>query len=289
MAINEPRILVAGCGALGSHIASDLSRDSRVFGLKRNIRTLPTNIEPVKADLLDLTSLQEKLPEKLDAVVYCLTPNSYSDDGYKAAFVTGLENLIHALQSAGQRLNRLLFVSSTGVYHQNDDSWVDEDSPTDPNRFSGQRVLEGERLALDSPFPATVIRYSGIYGRNRGRFLQSVIGGRIDPDSPGPYTNRIHEDDAVAAAAHLIRRSLAGHTMESCYLASDSSPVRLDNIVAWIRQQVHCENPQEGARGGTRGGSKRCSNQRLRNSGFSFRYPGYKEGYGELIEALVDR
>lgn len=289
MAIAEPRILVAGCGALGGRIASDLSQDSRVFGLKRNIRTLPSNIESVKADLQDPATLAGKLPQKLNAVVYCLTPNDYDDAGYKAAFVSGLSHLIDALQTDAQNLNRLLFVSSTGVYQQDDDSWVDESSPTEPQRFSGRRVLEGERLALDTPYPATVIRYSGIYGPSRGRFLQSVMEGRINPPSPGPYTNRIHEEDAAAAAAHLIRRSLAGLSMESHYLASDSEPVRKDEIVNWIRKQVQCEAPREEARGGTRAGSKRCSNRRLRDSGFDFRYPGFKEGYGELIEALKER
>ncbi|BES69687.1 SDR family oxidoreductase [Marinobacter nanhaiticus D15-8W] len=286
MAISEPRILVVGCGALGSRIASDLAQDSRVFGLKRNIRTLPANIEPVKADLQDPTSMHGKLPANLDAVVYCLTPNSYDDEGYRAAFVTGLGHLIDALETDGHSLNRLLFVSSTGVYHQDDDSWVDEDSPTEPDRFSGQRVLEGEHLALNSAYPATVIRYSGIYGPSRGRFLQSVMEGRIDPASPGPYTNRIHEEDAAAAAAHLVRYSLAGNPMHDRYLASDSTPVRLDEIVAWIREQVPCAEPGEEARGGTRAGSKRCLNQRLRDSGFDFRYPGFREGYGELIKAL---
>ena len=286
MAISEPRILVVGCGALGSRIASDLAQDSRVFGLKRNIRTLPANIEPVKADLQDPNSLHGMLPENLDAVVYCLTPNSYDEAGYRAAFVTGLGNLTDALETGGQALKRLLFVSSTGVYHQDDDSWVNEESSTEPDRFSGRQVLEGEKVALQGPYPATVIRYSGIYGPSRGRFLQSVIEGRIDPASPGPYTNRIHEDDAAAAAAHLIRCSLAGKALESHYLASDSTPVRLDEIVGWIREQVTCEKPGEEAREGTRAGSKRCSNQRLRDSGFSFRYPGFREGYGELIKTL---
>ncbi|WP_148861535.1 sugar nucleotide-binding protein [Marinobacter fonticola] len=286
MAINEPRILVVGCGALGSRIASDLSHDSQVFGLKRNIKTLPANVGPVKADLQDPASLAGTLPENLDAVIYCLTPNSYDDAGYEAAFVTGLGHLMGALQTANQSLKRLLFVSSTGVYQQDDDSWVDESSPTEPHRFSGRRLLEGEQLALRGPWPATVIRYSGIYGSTRRRFLQSVLDGKIAPPSPGPYTNRIHEEDAAAAAAHLIRRALAGQPLENCYLGSDSAPVRIDAIVEWIRHQVHCERPDEDARSQRRAGSKRCSNQRLRDSGFKFRYPGYKEGYGALIEAL---
>lgn len=286
MAINEPRILVAGCGALGSHIASNLTANARVFGLKRNPSTLPDGIEPVRADLMKAAQLDGQLPERLDAVVYCLTPNSYDDAGYQAAFVTGLKNLISALQAAGQSLNRLLFVSSTGVYQQNDDSWINEDSPTEPNRFSGQRLLEGETLAHQSPWPTTVIRYSGIYGPTRRRFLESVIAGMINPPADGPFTNRIHEVDAANAAAYLIQRSLAGDAVAPCYLGSDSHPVRIGDIVGWIRSQVACAEPSTEASDGRRAGSKRCSNQRLLESGFRFQYPGFREGYGEMIRSL---
>lgn len=283
MAISEPRILVAGCGALGSRIAINLASDAVVFGLKRHTETLTRDILPVKADLQDPATLRGQLPPELDAVVYCLTPNSYDDAGYEAAFVLGLQNLIEALKADGQSLNRLLFVSSSGVYHQNDDSWVDETSPTEPERFNGRRVLEGERMALDAPWPATVIRYSGIYGPTRQRFLQSVLTGRLNPTSPGPYTNRIHEEDASAAAAHLIRRSLAGDTLENCYLGTDSEPVRIDEIADWIRTQAKCPAPEGETQESRRGGSKRLSNRRLRDSGFTFRYPDYKAGYGEII------
>ncbi|TBW52228.1 NAD-dependent epimerase/dehydratase family protein [Marinobacter halodurans] len=286
MAISEPRILVAGCGALGSRIAVNLASDAVVFGLKRHTETLTRDILPVKADLLDPASLEGQLPPELDAVIYCLTPNSYDDAGYEAAFVTGLRNLIRTLTADGQSLNRLLFVSSSGVYHQDDDGWVDETSPTEPERFNGRRVLEGERTALDAPWPATVIRYSGIYGPTRQRFLQSVLTGRLNPPSPGPYTNRIHEDDAAAAAAHLVRRSLAGDRLEECYLGTDSDPVRIDEIVDWIRSQTDCRMPESQAQEGRRGGSKRLSNRRLRDSGFTFRYPDYRTGYGEMIRRL---
>jgi hypothetical protein len=32
-----------------------------------------------------------------------------------------------------------------------------------------------------------------------------------------------------------------------------------------------------------RGGSKRCSNRRLRASGYRFRYPDFRSGYTELL------
>lgn len=285
MAITEhkqrPRILVAGCGKLGGAIAETLSRDSEVFGLRRNPARIPQGIHALGADLLDREQVASVIPDNLDIVIYCLTPSSYDEQGYRNAYVHGLENLIAALGS--QSLERLLFVSSSSVYAQNDDSWVDETSVTEPARFSGQMVLQGEQTALNSGNPATVVRFSGIYGPSRQQFLEAVINGRMDPAAPAPFSNRIHEADAVAVVCHLVNRALQGIPVETCYLASDCEPVRLDEVVAWVRQQVACAPPAPDARKGGRAGSKRCSNRRLLESGFSFRYPDFRAGYREMI------
>lgn len=287
MAISEPRILVAGCGALGSKIAERLVAKATVYGLKRHPDNLPEGVQPLAADLQSPEQLAQALPDNLDAVVYCLTPNSYDDDGYRKAFVTGLENLIGTMQKQGQQLNRLLFVSSTGVYQQDNDNWIDESSPTEPLRFGGKRLLEGERCAANTSWPTTVIRFSGIYGPGRTRFLESVINGELSPATPSPFTNRVHEDDASAAAAHLINLSLSGEKLEACYLASDDEPVRLGDVVQWVQAQITCQSPTESARSGRRAGSKQISNQRLRDSGFSFRYPSFREGYSDMIQSRL--
>ncbi len=291
MAITEdkelPRILVAGCGNLGGAIASHLAKESTVFGLRRNPDRVPDDVHPVKADLLNGEQLASELPDNLDIVIYCLTPSQYDETGYRDAFVNGLNNLIQALE--GQSLQRLFFISSSSVYSQDDDSWVDETSPTNPARFSGEIILEGEQAAHTSRQPSTIVRFSGIYGPSRERFLRAVMEGEMDPASPAPYSNRIHEVDAAAAVGHLTRLALAGEPLKPCYLASDCEPARLDEVVAWVRDQLPCKSPEPDARKGGRAGSKRCSNQRLLDSGFRFRYPDYRVGYGEMIEPQKQR
>ncbi len=283
--LNHPtQILVAGCGKLGGAIASILSDKARVYGLRRNPDKVPSGVTGIGADLTHPDSLKGTLPENLDVVIYCLTPSSYDEQGYHDAYVTGLQNLLNAI--GDKPLIRLLFVSSTSVYAQDDDSWVDEASATEPDRFSGQQILEGEQTALNSRHPATVVRFSGIYGPTRQRFLEEVLEGRMNPQSPAPFSNRIHEQDAARAIAWLSNKALQGQELENLYIASDCEPVRLDKVVEWVRQQVPCKNPVKGARKGGRAGSKRCNNQRLLDSGFEFRYPDYKAGYREMIKVL---
>ena len=276
------RILVAGCGKLGTAIARSLCGPStRVYGLRRNPSGLPEEITGIAADLMQPDSLGKVLPDHPDILIYCLTPGSYDEQGYRDAYVTGLGNLLNALHSP---LKRLIFISSTSVYAQDDDSWVDETSETRPARFCGQQILAGEQTALDSGQPATIVRFSGIYGPGRRRFLDEVINGQMNPRPPAPYSNRIHEDDAAAAVAHLSRLALSGQPLETHYIASDCEPVRLDEVVHWVRQQLPCQAPVPDARTGGRAGSKRCSNQRLVETGFHFRYPDFRAGYQAMID-----
>ncbi len=278
------RILVAGCGKLGGDIAKTLSATAEVYGLRRNPDRVPAGITGIGADLTRPETLAGKLPEQLDIVIYCLTPTSYDEQGYHNAYVAGLQNLLDAL--GDKPLTRLIFISSTSVYAQDDDRWVDETSPAEPDRFTGQIILTGEQTALDSIHPATVVRFSGIYGPTRQRFLEEVIEGRMNPQPPAPFSNRVHEQDAARVIAWLSERALAGNAIENLYIATDCEPVRLDQVVEWVRQQIACKAPVADARKGGRAGSKRCSNQRLLNSGFEFRYPDYRAGYRDMIDGL---
>ncbi|MDO6824026.1 NAD-dependent epimerase/dehydratase family protein [Marinobacter sp. 1_MG-2023] len=286
MAITErnsmPGILIAGCGKLGGAIASSLKGSAQVYGLRRNPDKVPEGINAIGADLTWPESLTGKLPENLDSVIYCLTPSSYDEQGYRDAYVNGLSNLLAAL--GDRKLKRLFFISSTSVYAQDDDSWVDETSAASPARLTGQQILAGEQTALESGHPATIIRFSGIYGPSRRRFLEEVIEGRMNPVKPAPFSNRIHEEDAAAAVSYLNGLAFADKPLDTCYVASDCEPVRLDDVVDWVRQQVPCAEPVADARKGGRAGSKRCNNHRLLQTGFTFRYPDYRAGYRAMID-----
>lgn len=277
-----PGILIAGCGKLGGAIASMLKESAQVYGLRRTPEKVPEGVEGIGADLTRPETLAGKLPENLDTVIYCLTPSSYDEQGYRDAYVNGLSNLLDALSN--QQLKRLIFISSTSVYSQNDDSLVDETSTTAPSRVTGQQILAGEQTALQSRHPATIVRFSGIYGPSRRRFLEEVIAGRMNPVTPAPFSNRIHEEDAAAAVAYLNGLALLEKPLDNCYVASDCEPVRLDEVVDWVRQQIPCAEPAADARKGGRAGSKRCNNQRLLQTGFTFRYPDFRAGYREMIE-----
>ncbi|GGO77766.1 NAD(P)-dependent oxidoreductase [Marinobacterium nitratireducens] len=275
--MHKQRILIAGCGDVGSALGVELAAAGHfVQGLRRTINQLPAGIHGIAADLTDPASLQ-KLPA-CDILVYCTAATTHDENGYRLAYVEGLRNLLAALPAPPRQL---FFTSSTGVYHQADGRWVDESSTTEPTGFSGRILLEAERLALGSGIPATVVRFSGIYGPGRNHLLNQVRSGIAAPAEPPHYGNRIHRDDCAGVLAHLIRRCLDERPLEPLYLATDDAPTPLHEVMEWLALQLGVEICER--KPVRRGGSKRCRNTRLKASGYRLRYPDYRTGYAQIL------
>jgi nucleoside-diphosphate-sugar epimerase len=278
------RVLIAGCGYVGAALGAMLDRDSHaVFGLRRRAGALPWGVRPVEADLVIPGTLRE-LPPRIDTVFFMAAPAGRDDALYRSLYVEGLRNLIDALVDQKQQPKRIFFTSSTSVYGQKDGEWIDESSPAEPQGFAGRRLLEGEALLLGGPFPATVVRFGGIYGPRRVGLVERLRNGRVVfQEEPPRYTNRIHRDDCAGALRHLMRLPAP----EDLYLGVDCEPADEATLYRWLAGVIGGPPPRPGTPDATaepeRGGSKRCRNQRLLDSGYEFRYPTFREGYAAVL------
>lgn len=276
-------ILIAGCGDVGSAVGERLSADGHcVWGLRRHPDALPSSIQPFVADLTVPETLQT-LPPGLDFVLYTAAADAASDAGYQRAYVDGVRNMLTALAAQRQTIRRIFFTSSTGVYAQSAGEWVDEVSPTQPQHFSGVRMLEGERLLLDSHFPATIVRFGGIYGPGRTRLIRQVRHGEAVCQA-GVYTNRIHRADCAGALSHLM--TLA--ELEPVYLGVDHEPAEQKTVYSWLAQQLGVVSPRTVPLREHRNqrSNKRCRNTKLVNTGYVFQYPSFREGYTAVLDGL---
>jgi nucleoside-diphosphate-sugar epimerase len=251
--------------------------------LRRRDAPPPAGARPFRADLTVPGAL-DGLPAA-ELVFYSIAADERSDAAYERAYVTGVARLVEHLARTSSCPRRLLYVSSTAVYGQQDGEWVDETSPTEPSGFTGRRLLEGEARALAAPFPATVLRLGGIYGPGRTSLIERMCSGaaRASRDAPR-FTNRIHRDDAAAALAHLALLPDAA----ACHLGVDCEPAPEADVLAWLGRRLGVSGPREDAAPAPAqmrraAGNKRCSNARLLATGFRFRYPTYREGYEALL------
>lgn len=274
-------ILIAGCGKLGLQLGQTLSQaDHKVTGIRRSQIHAPFPLLQ-----LDLSTAIDKaaLPQQIDYVVYSVTPSERSDDGYKQAYVDCLNNLLVALKE--KSVKRFFYISSTAVYHQDDGSWVDERSPTNPTAFNGVRVLEGEKLAQASNHDTTILRFGGIYGRSRSWLLSKVLAGCDMQVNPPKYTNRIHEQDCIGVIAFLINLCEQGEPLKDCYLAVDDEPASEEAIYSWLAQQLQARPPTAINPSNNAKQNKRCRNALIKEAGYVFQFKNFRLGYLPQIQA----
>ena len=277
-------ILIAGCGYVGTALGVRLAAAGHVvWGMRRVAEGLPPGIRPLGGDLSVPETLQD-LPPALDVVFYTAAPNGADDTAYRAIYMDGLRHLLEALEHQQQSPQRVLLTSSTAVYAQSAGEWVDETSPTEPTHFTGRRVLEGEKMLLDGPFPATVLRFGGIYGPGRTSLIERVRQGLAAcRDGPPLYTNRIHRDDCAGALHHLMTLPQP----DSLYLGVDHEPADQCSVLRWLAAQLGAPPPRIEAPSDTdtrrHRTNKRCRNAKLMASGYVLRYPTFREGYAALL------
>jgi nucleoside-diphosphate-sugar epimerase len=282
-------VLIVGCGDVGIATARLLvERGYRVAGLRRNTGELPAFIEPLAADICNPASLAVLQQRHFSWVLVTTSAGGFSQELYRAVYVDGLRNVLQRLEM--QMPKGLLLASSTSVYHQQDGSWVDETSATEPSSFAGRIQLEAEALTLASKIPSSVVRFAGIYGPGRERLLSRLRQGYIVASDSQNYSNRIHSRDCAGILAHLLAMRQGGVATESHYLAVDCAPTPLRAVCEWLASAIGLDPAtlQEDATP-MRGGNKRCSNRRLLQTGYRFVYPDYQSGFGSILQAGLNQ
>lgn len=266
-----PRVLIAGNGDLGSRIADRL----RATGA--SVRSIVRRPRPNNSDLiaLDLTQpVLGALPDAFDLLLHCVAPSVRDELSYRAVYIDALRHLLDAVPSA----RRLVFVSSTAVYGDHGGARIDESAACCPRDFNGRVLLEAEALAQSCGRDALVLRLGGIYGPGREMLLKRVRSGVPLLISEQPlYTNRIHVEDAAAAAAHLITRAASG-----VFNLVDDANTAQSEVLDWLADRLHLPR-LERSNAPLPAENKQVDNARLHATGFHFTYPDFRAGYDALL------
>lgn len=254
-----------------------LAQGDAVVGVSRSERTEPEGVEWIQGDALSVDTHRVLAEYEFESVVITLTPDTYTPEAYRRCYYEVSAALLNFWKdSPDSAPQKIIFVSSTSVYSQSLGELVDESSETNPTSPNAKILLEAEALYLTSKLNTCVIRFSGIYGPGRDYLIRQVQQGIQGNDC---YTNRIHVEDCAGAICFLINKE----KIKSLYLASDSEPVVANEIRRWLAGKMGVTLSLPPNTNSTRGGNKRCSNERLLCEGYSLKYPGYKQGYKDLI------
>jgi nucleoside-diphosphate-sugar epimerase len=280
--------LILGCGYLGRRVAQAwLDGGHEVLALTRSAERAETlaasGIRPIVGDVTSSLDLNDC--DDVDTVLFAIGFDRTAGKQIRDVYVEGLRRTLDQLPMLPRRF---IYISSTGVFAQNDGQWVNEQSACEPVREGGKACLAAEELLQQHAIGerTIILRLAGIYGPDRLPKLREVVAGRPITASANGYLNLIHVDDAV-------RVVLAAETQLSppeMLLVSDGTPVLRGDFYRELARATNSPEPRfeepftDSSTAFRASTDKRIDSELLRERlRFTYRYPSYVEGLAEIV------
>ncbi len=228
----EQAIFIVGCGYTGQRVARlEQAFGNAVHALVRPASAAMLEARGIRCCLgdLDQPATLTGLPGPVAMLYYFAPPPASGVDDPR------LRRFLAALRDFPERV---VYISTSGVYGDCAGAWIDEDWPLKPQSERGQRRVAAE-LALHgwsqrTGVPAIILRVPGIYGPGRLPVERVRLGVPVLYEHESPYSNRIHADDLAAACCAAARRGQGGRA----YHVSDGHPTTMTDYF-WRIADLH--------------------------------------------------
>ena len=186
------------------------------------------------------------------------------------------------------------YLSTVGIYGDQDGNWVDESTEPKPNTARTEARVEAERAWLafgeETGVKVHIFRLAGIYGPGRCVFDKLRDGTARRIKKGNQVFSRIHVEDIASVLEASMARPRAG----AIYNVADDEPAAPGEVVAYAAEMLGMTPPPEVpfeeadltpmARSFYEG-SRRIGNARIKSElGVELRYPTYREGLAALLE-----
>ena len=233
------RLLIIGCGNTARRTIPLIKDRYRIYALIRNDTQREwlsaQGVTPILGDLGDRASLS-RLSGLADIVLHLAPPPK-----------TGTRDVhthhLLATLSKSSLPERLVYISTSGVYGDCSGARVSETHPLNPQSERAQRRVDAELQIRDwassNGVRASILRVPGIYAGDRlplDRIRVSMPAIVAEEDS---YTNHIHGDDL----ARIIVATLRNGKPNRAYNASDDSEMKMGDYLDAVADAHRLRRP----------------------------------------------
>lgn len=284
------RLLIIGCGDVARRALPELTAlYPRVFALARSgasadaLRAL--GVTPIAGDL-DRPATLRVLAGVADVVLHCAPPRVGGAGDLRTA------HLIAALARSENLPQRLVYLSTSGVYGDCDGALVSETRPVQPQNARAHRRADAEWRLREwgrrSRVAISILRVPGIYAANRLPLARLRAGTPALSCDQDAYTNHIHADDL----ARIVVRALQFARPGRVYNANDDSRVKMGDYFDLVADRFGLPRPRRIDRAQAEHEiaattmsfmreSRQLANRRMkRELRVSLRYPTVADGIG---------
>ncbi|TSE26147.1 NAD dependent epimerase/dehydratase family protein [Tepidimonas sediminis] len=289
------RLLIVGCGDVGTRVARRLAGRVRLLALTSTPARVPAlralGVTPLVGDLDEPPTLR-RLAGLAQRVLHLAPPPSQGLRDWRR------DPRSRALAAALARRSvphQLVYGSTSGVYGDCGGAWVDETRAPDPRTPRAWRRLDAERTwrlwGRQTGARVTLLRIPGIYAPDRpGGAPQRLLGGlpvlRREDDV---VTNHIHADDLARAC---VRALWLGRPQRVVNVVDDTQ-LPMGDCLDRVADLLGLPRPPRLSRAEAQGRlplavlsfmdeSRRLRNQRLkRELRLRLRYPSVEDGWAQ--------
>lgn len=205
------KLLIIGCGDIGRRVAHLALHEYRqIIALVRT---------PEKRGLLEESGIDTIIGNLDDPETLAALPTTGSDVCYLAPPPGGgvvdsrVQNICSVIPG-GMEPNKIVYLSTSGVYGDCGNSVVTEETPPNPSTTRAQRRLNAEttltQWGKERGVPVIILRVTGIYGPGRLPLMHLMSGAPLLNESEAPVTNRIHADDLAAVCIAALSKGVGG-------------------------------------------------------------------------------
>ena len=295
-------LLIVGFGDVAQRATPALLTHYHVLALVRTPdaadRAARLGVSPIIGDL-DRPETLAPLAGVADCALHLAPPNADGDrDSRTRALVDALSarGMVAQANRAIRRLERLVYVSTSGVYGDCGGARVDESHPVNPQSDRARRRVDAERALFEwgirEGVHVTVLRAPGIYAADRlpvERIERGTPALRAEDDV---FTNHIHADDLAAACIAALTRGGNGRI----YNVSDDSELKMGEYFDLVADRAGLRRPPRITRAEAAerispmalsfmSESRRLVNHRMKAElGVVLRYPTVREGVPQRID-----
>jgi nucleoside-diphosphate-sugar epimerase len=219
----KKNIQIFGCGYIGQLVATLIaeqgcsvtgfvrSKNSQSICLKKNIESELIDFDKNTGDLF--IDCQGAL------VLYLIAPQPRGDADLRVdQFIKSIKTLLP---------EKIVLLSTTGVYGDCRGKWVNETTPINPQVDRARRRADAEqkitRFCKHNNIALVILRVAGIYGPDKLPLKRISSGEPVVREEDSPYSNRIHASDLVA----ICCKALLDNEITGIYNCADGKPTTM--------------------------------------------------------------
>jgi nucleoside-diphosphate-sugar epimerase len=234
------RLLIIGCGDVGLRLAKALRGRWRIYALTRSrdrfAELREQGVIPVSGDLDHPETLVRISGLAQDIAHLAPPPGSGTCD-------TRTISLIRTLAKGGSLPQRLVYISTSGVYGDCGGEVIDETRRARPGSDRARRRLDAEQniraWGAETGVQVSILRVPGIYSAGRLPIARLRAGIPTLAAERDPYTNHIHADDLARIVLAALTRGRGGRA----YNASDDCWMKIGEYFDMVANQFNLPPP----------------------------------------------